>query len=72
MEKPWTVASLLQALATALGSGFRDLAFDRELSDPRPNVLILVNGREMGLMGGMETTLEDGDLVTIIPVSHGG
>ncbi len=36
------------------------------------NVIILVNGREIGVLAGLETILQDGDEVTIIPVSHGG
>lgn len=36
------------------------------------NVIILVNGREIGVLAGLETKLQAGDEVTIIPVSHGG
>lgn len=41
---------------------------------PRPtsNFIILVNGREISVLSGLETTLHEGDEVTIIPVSHGG
>ncbi|MEM3769803.1 MAG: MoaD/ThiS family protein [Candidatus Bathyarchaeia archaeon] len=45
---------------------------DPELGDPRPNTLIIVNGREISVLKGLETVLKDGDEVVFIPVSHGG
>ena len=43
-----------------------------ELGDPRPNGLILVNGREISVMKGLNTSLKDGDEVVLVPVAHGG
>jgi molybdopterin converting factor small subunit len=45
---------------------------DPELNDARTNSLILVNGKEMGVLQGLDTMLEDGDELTLIPVVHGG
>jgi molybdopterin converting factor small subunit len=45
---------------------------DPELNDPRTNSLILVNGKEIGVLQGLDTMLEDGDELTLIPVVHGG
>ncbi|MEM2946809.1 MAG: MoaD/ThiS family protein [Candidatus Bathyarchaeia archaeon] len=45
---------------------------DPELGDPRPNTLIIVNGREISVLKGLEIVLKDGDEVIFIPVSHGG
>ncbi|MEM0007096.1 MAG: MoaD/ThiS family protein [Candidatus Bathyarchaeia archaeon] len=45
---------------------------DPELGDPRPNTLIIVNGREISVLKGLETVLKDGDEVVLVPVSHGG
>jgi len=45
---------------------------DPELEDPRPNTLILVNGREISVLNGLETMLEDGDEIVFIPVLHTG
>jgi MoaD family protein len=44
----------------------------RQLEDPRVNALILVNGREIGVLDGLETKVEDGDEVVFVPVVHGG
>lgn len=48
------------------------ILFDPELGDPRPNVLILVNGKEISVLNGLETMLKDGDEVVFVPVLHGG
>jgi MoaD family protein len=45
---------------------------DQQLEDPRPNALILVNGREIGVLNGLETKLKDGDEVVLVTVVHGG
>jgi molybdopterin synthase sulfur carrier subunit len=45
---------------------------DPELGDPRPNTLIVINGREISVLKGLETVLKNGDEVVFIPVSHGG
>jgi molybdopterin synthase sulfur carrier subunit len=45
---------------------------DPELKDPRPNTLILVNGKEINVLKGLETMVDDGDEVVFVPVVHGG
>jgi molybdopterin synthase sulfur carrier subunit len=45
---------------------------DPELDDPRVNSLILVNGREISVLEGLDTKLKDGDELIFIPVVHGG
>ena len=45
---------------------------DPELEDPRPNALILVNGKEISVLNGLETELTNGDEVVFVPVLHGG
>jgi len=45
---------------------------DKELEDPRPNALILVNEREISVLEGLETKVKDGDELLFIPVIHGG
>jgi molybdopterin synthase sulfur carrier subunit len=49
-----------------------NLILDPELKDPRPNTIILINGREMNVLKGLETEIKNGDEITIIPVIHGG
>jgi sulfur-carrier protein len=45
---------------------------DQELNDSRSNSLILVNGREISVLKGLETKLCDGDEIVFVPVVHGG
>ncbi|MEM3550150.1 MAG: MoaD/ThiS family protein [Candidatus Bathyarchaeia archaeon] len=45
---------------------------ESELRSPRSNNLILINGKEISVLNGLETNLKDGDDVVFIPVSHGG
>lgn len=45
---------------------------DQELGDPRPNSLIIVNGKEISVLNGLETILKDGDELVFVPVLHGG
>jgi molybdopterin synthase sulfur carrier subunit len=71
LKKP-TVRSVVQKLSESLSAEARRLLIDPELNDPRPNALILVNGKEINVLRGLETELKDGDEVTFVPVSHGG
>jgi len=67
-----TVRNVIQTLAESLSTEARRLLIDPELNDPRPNALILLNGREISVLRGLETEVGEGDEITLIPVSHGG
>ncbi len=45
---------------------------EQQLNDSRSNSLILVNGREISVLEGLETRLNDGDEIVFVPVVHGG
>ena len=38
----------------------------------RANTLVAVNGVEVSALNGEDTKLSDGDVIMLIPVSHGG
>jgi len=67
-----TVRNVIQTLAESLTTEAKRLLIDPELNDPRPNALILLNGREINVLNGLETEVDEGDEVTLIPISHGG
>lgn len=71
LEQP-TVRKVIEKMADSLSVEAKRLLVDPELNDPRPNTLILVNGKEIGVLKGLETEIKEGDEVTLIPVSHGG
>ena len=60
LKKNSTVKSVVQKLA---GS---------EVNDVWSNALILVNGKEISVLDGLETIVSDGDEIVLLPVSHGG
>lgn len=43
-----------------------------EVNDVWSNALILVNGKEISVLDGLETIVSDGDEIVLLPVSHGG
>jgi molybdopterin synthase sulfur carrier subunit len=45
---------------------------DPELEEPRRDMLVLVNGREISVLKGLETVIKGGDEVIFVPVLHGG
>jgi len=72
LEEPATVRKVIQKLIEAFSSEFKRGLVDPELEDPRPNALILVNGKEISVLQGLETEVNDGNEVVLVPVSHGG
>jgi molybdopterin synthase sulfur carrier subunit len=38
----------------------------------KTNALILVNDREISVLNGLDTKLDDGDEIVFVPVIHGG
>ena len=72
LEKPASTGEVIQRLVQPFSPELRRVLIDPELVDPRPNALILVNGKEIGVLKGLETEVGDGDEVVLIPVSHGG
>jgi len=45
---------------------------DVDLNEPHSNSLILINSKEISILNGYETKLNDGDEVVFVPVVHGG
>lgn len=63
-ELMWEITKELPVLTESL--------IDQQHKDNRPNVLIIVNGKEIGVLNGLETNLQDEDEVVLVPVVHGG
>lgn len=65
-------------LKEAIGKISRELPrlkrglINMKLENYRSNVLILVNGREVSVLDGLETMVKDGDEVVFVPILHGG
>lgn len=67
-----TVRKVLRKLTDSLSPEAQRLLLDPEIRDPRPNTIILVNGKEISVLKGLETEVKEEDEIVLIPVSHGG
>lgn len=68
LEEPAKIRTLVTKLADTLSPEFKH-AF---LSGSRPNSLILVGGREISVLQGLETSVRDSEEVILVPIAHGG
>lgn len=71
-NEPAIVGTVIQKLVEMFSPEFEEALVDPELKDPRPNALILVNGKEISVLEGLETEVNKGDEIVLVPVSHGG
>jgi len=68
-----TVRSVIEKLTSEeRHAGLKQLIMDAETSDPRPNALIMVSGREISSLNGLETELSADSEIVLLPVAHGG
>ncbi len=73
LMEPVTVSELvLELLKRVNNHQFQDFLVDSSSGDPRPNVIILLDEQDCNVFSGLKTRVEDGTIVTIIPVAHGG
>ena len=45
---------------------------DENLKDPKPNSLILINGKEISVLDGLNSLVDENDEIVFVPVVHGG
>ena len=72
LEEPATVRKVIVKLTEIFSSEFKRVLVDSELDDPRPNSLILVGGKEISALQGLETEVKDSEEVVLVPMVHGG
>jgi molybdopterin synthase sulfur carrier subunit len=66
-----TIKDLIQFLIEKYGKKFED-AIKNPDGGLNPIITILVNGRQIDFIGGIETKLADGDIISFIPPVGGG
>ena len=70
------VKSTLQELVTTLlnrsGDELASLLLEPETRNVLPHIRLMVNGRDIAFLDGMETVLQPGDDVLILPPVSGG
>lgn len=72
LQSPIAVRDVISELVNRFSQEFKQALIDPELNDPRPNVLIILNKKEISALNGLKTGVEDGDKLVLLPVSHGG
>jgi molybdopterin converting factor small subunit len=65
-------AAISQLVSTDSLTDLGHLLLDDKTADPRSNALIMVSGREIGTLDGLETKLTKDDELSLLPVAHGG
>jgi len=67
-----TVRSAIAELATRPGCGGLERLILGGSDDPRSNTLILLRGREISALTGLDTELKEDDEISLLPIAHGG
>lgn len=65
LEEPATISTLMSRLRSELCSNGDELV-------EGSNLLIMKNEKEISALRGSQTELDSNDVITLIPVSHGG
>ena len=68
VDVSWAIRELVEEH----GEAFKEALLDPITQSPTTNTLILLNGVEINNIKGVDTTLDDGDHIVLIPVTHGG
>jgi len=61
LKEPATIRDVVVKLEKTLSNDFNQFLVDSQLNDPRPNTLILVSGKEISALQGLETEVKDSE-----------
>ena len=67
-----TVQDALDRMAALIGEAAVPALLVSKDGAPQPHLRIMVNGRDIGFLGGMATPLQTGDVVFVLPPAGGG
>jgi molybdopterin converting factor small subunit len=72
-EMTSTVRTVIaQLLSETRFESLKQIMVDAETSDPRPNALIMVSGREINSLRGLDTEVNEKDELAFLPIALGG
>jgi MoaD family protein len=69
--RPVSLKALVEKIVEQLPK-LKPSLIDPESGESRRTMLVLVNGREISVLNGLETRVSDEDEVVFVPVVHGG
>ncbi|PVX26541.1 MAG: hypothetical protein CW691_01270 [Candidatus Bathyarchaeum sp.] len=72
LEDSATVRAVITKLTETFSNEFKEVLVDSQLDDPRPNALILVEGKEISALNGLETEVKESEEIVFVPMVHGG
>ena len=67
-----TVDTVLKTLVHRYGKRFVEYVYDGKTGEVRGFLQFLINGKSASTQNGLETELEDGDVLAILPPVGGG
>jgi molybdopterin synthase sulfur carrier subunit len=67
-----TVDKVLKTLAQRYGKRFVEYVYDAKTDEVKDFLQFLVNGKSAATLNGLQTELEDGDVLAILPPVGGG
>ncbi len=67
-----TINTVLKALSKQHGRAFVEYIYDSKTGEVRGFLQFLVNGKSTSTLNGLQTELQDGDVVAILPPVGGG
>jgi molybdopterin synthase sulfur carrier subunit len=67
-----TVEVVLKTLSQRYGKPYIEYVYDGKTGEVRGFLQFLVNGKSATILNGLETALEDGDVLAILPPVGGG
>ena len=71
LESPLLLRKVMKRVVEMLPN-LKGTLINPERGGARTGMLALINGREISVLDGLETIVEDGDELVLIPVTHGG
>jgi sulfur-carrier protein len=67
-----TVNAVLKNLRQRYGNRFAEYVYDRKTGEVKGFLQFLINGKSATTLNGLETVLEEGDVLAILPPVGGG
>jgi len=72
VDEETRLLGLLRRLSERHGKNLENLMFDKKGQNLSPYVRVTINGRDISALDGLNTRMQDGDVLAIFPPVSGG